>query len=134
MKGHYLLHVLLVTVLCWGQIASQVHVAGHNTLDQHSDDSHAGHAHHAIPHHLAHRGHYRGHWQHPVELVSNGHKTDENDCSAYHTYAGLNGLALSQCITLATQFHPDLVGTASTLSIPTSSTDNKPIRGPPQLS
>lgn len=151
------IHLLLIAALCFGQIASALHIVGHLQLSEHAS-AHAGlHAelqsgpyagsHHGLHHDLHGQHHESGSIFSDFDGASHNHVTGihhhahagqpdhhthaEKDCSIYHAYVSLGWAIQSH---QAAQVLP-ASGAISTafgpLFILASSADQQRIRAPP---
>jgi len=107
-------------VLCFGQLASQLHALTHLSV---ADDHVAlGHQHHT--HTVLHVG----------EEADDNSGAEELDCTIYHTFAGSKGLCAAPGADVSAQSAESVTATLSGTVSPTVISHRRFIRGPPQLS
>lgn len=134
MKKEKLIHVLLVALLCYGQLVASIHAVGHfdthvgEAPDRFTLHDHARTFYHAVSDkaHIADSAHRHS--------FAKGDSDAEVDCAIYHTY-------LNQGSVLCDPRHhvmvvlQHLADSTDAFSYPVSfAVQNKPIRGPPIIS
>ena len=161
MNGVKLIQILLVALLCYGQIVSQVHVIGH--FQSHESRSHADQS----AHHSAHSDCIKGFSSYAAceytrevartELARNAgltlaaaqhagiaphshpEQTDhpeqsETDCTIFHAFLNLSGVFCLPLHQLVGHLHHSAEPAFSPSTIKDNALDNQRIRAPPALS
>jgi len=129
---HKFIHVLLIALVCYSQLAATFHMAEHLHVQKIVPETQVGIQGHHLHDHAAHgHGHSVEHLHHRSVADSN---EAERDCALYHAIANLSGIfTATQATSLSLTSHttpPAL----STGQLADSSFNNQRIRAPPRYS
>ena len=137
MNNHKITHLLLIALLCFGQLAASTHVAGHivpHTQPHNHSELHQ-HNEHAHPH--GHNNHSHTSDQY---FVADKHKRDKdhihdgNDCSIYHLFSNLSCTVPATQLFTASASRTNLASPSNDSHIASTSAKRQRIRAPPALS
>ena len=136
-------HILLIAMLCYGQIVASVHVVGHFQLDDcHGVASSISQSCYAIDHHgegflftATVHDHHSGH---DHRSGDDHHSGDGDhaalDCAIYHALQSLNGVMFAAQSDLAILLLPVAVPVRTVSYQPTAGFNHRRIRAPPAIS
>ena len=134
MNGLKLLHLLLVALLCYGQVVTSVHAVEHLKLAECEDEHNASYHLHAQTDELATL--LSAEHRHPPHTDSDKHGDNHNEfnCKIYHAFQNLNGIGAAFLQTLPEARTATPCRSCNTLQIHSQSLANRQIRAPPVVS